>query len=103
MTLPDNFNADKYNTWWTDCMLAFSDVLLNSSTNSIKKMIDIIIDNGPKPKRRNEWTIYENEDILVRHTFMGFPSGDQEAVMMVTILKNGRALRLETGATPIPS
>ena len=35
MTLPDNFNADKYNTWWTDCILAFSDVLLNSSTNSI--------------------------------------------------------------------
>ena len=39
-----------------------------------QEMIDIILDDGPKPKRRNERTIYKTEDILVRHTFLDFPS-----------------------------
>ena len=31
--------------------------------------------------------IYENGDILVEHAFSEFPSGDKEAVMMVSLKK----------------
>jgi len=31
--------------------------------------------------------IYENDDILVEHAFSEFPSGDKEAVMMVSLKK----------------
>ena len=46
---------------------------------------------------------YENDDILVTHRFIDFPSGDKEAVMGVMLLKNGKGIRMETGATPMPS
>jgi hypothetical protein len=45
--------------------------------------------------------IYENDDILVEHAFSEFPSGDKEAVMMVSLKKDGLIWRTETGATPI--
>ena len=45
--------------------------------------------------------IYENEDILVVHQFVTFPSGDKEAVMNVSIKKDGLLWRTETGATPL--
>ena len=47
--------------------------------------------------------IYENNDVFVSHQFIHFPSGDIEAVMVVMLLKNGKATRMETGATPMPS
>ena len=43
--------------------------------------------------------IYENADILVEHSVMDFPDGTREAVMGVHILKDGKILRTETGAT----
>jgi len=43
--------------------------------------------------------IYENEDILVTHDFMAYPDGTREAVMAVAQLKDGKLVRLETGAT----
>ena len=45
--------------------------------------------------------IYENDDILVEHALSEFPSGDKEAVMMVSLKKDGLIWRTETGATPI--
>ena len=45
--------------------------------------------------------VYENEDILVVHQFVAFPSGDKEAVMNVSIKKDGLLWRTETGATPL--
>jgi|TARA_X000000950_G_scaffold28537_1_gene30690 hypothetical protein len=45
--------------------------------------------------------VYENEDILVVHQFVTFPSGDKEAVMNVSIKKDGLLWRTETGATPL--
>ena len=45
--------------------------------------------------------IYENDDILVEHYIMDFPDGTKEAIIGVNILRNGKILRLETGATPI--
>ena len=47
--------------------------------------------------------IYENDEILVSHSMMNFPDGTSEAVMVVNQLKDGKVIRVETGATPIAS
>ena len=46
---------------------------------------------------------YENDDIVVTHRFIDFPNGDKEAVLGVINLKNGKGIRMETGATPMTS
>jgi hypothetical protein len=38
---------------------------------------------------------------MVEHSFMTFPDGTSEAVMVVNLLKDGKIIRTETGATPI--
>jgi len=45
--------------------------------------------------------IYENDDIMVEHSFMSFPDGSKEAVLAVWSKSNGKFVRVETGATPI--
>jgi ketosteroid isomerase-like protein len=67
------------------------------------EMLNIWSSDGPRPERRNYRIIYENGDITVSHQFIDFPSGDKEAVMVVMLLKNGKVIRMETGATPMPS
>ena len=52
---------------------------------------------------KNQRCIYENEEILVTHSMMNFPDGTSEAVMVVNKLKDGKVIRVETGATPIKS
>lgn len=45
--------------------------------------------------------IYENDDIMVEHFVMDFPDGTRESVIGVNTLRDGKIIRLETGATPI--
>lgn len=45
--------------------------------------------------------LYENDDIMVTHSKMSFPDGTREAVMSVNLLKDGKIIRTETGATPL--
>jgi len=45
--------------------------------------------------------VFENDDILVTHDFMSYPDDTREAVMGVIILKDGKIIRMETGATPL--
>ena len=66
-------------------------------------MLNLWTSDGPRPEMKNPRIIYENDDILVTHRFINFPSGDKEAVMGVMLLKNGKGARMETGATPMPS
>ena len=54
-----------------------------------------------KNVNENMRCIYENDDILVVHSFATFPSGDKEAVLMVHKKKDGLLRRTETGATAI--
>ncbi len=77
----------------------------HQSGNDITKeaMVNIWSKEGPRPERRDFRVVYENEDIAVTHQFMHFPSGDIEAVMMVMLLNDGKLIRMETGATPMPS
>ena len=51
---------------------------------------------------RDARCVYENEEILVEHSVMDFPDGTTEAVMAVPMLQDGKIIRTETGATPMP-
>lgn len=43
--------------------------------------------------------VYENDDIMVEHSFMSYPDNTREAVMMVAMKKEGKIVHVETGAT----
>ena len=43
----------------------------------------------------------ENDDIIVSHSFMSYPDDSREAVMLVAMLKDGKVIRMETGATSL--
>lgn len=45
--------------------------------------------------------VYENDDILVEHSFMSYPDDTREAVMMIALKKDGKIIRVETGATKL--
>ena len=47
--------------------------------------------------------LYENSEIMVEHSFMKFPDGTAEAVLVVNHIKDGKIIRVETGATPLPT
>ena len=58
---------------------------------------------GPDfPKAEKFRIIYENDDIAVTHQFMSFENG-RESVICAWSIKDGKIIRCETGATPIPS
>lgn len=67
------------------------------------EIVKIWSSDGPRPERRDYRVVYENEDIFVSHQFIDFPSGDKESVMVVMLLKDGKLIRMETGATPMPA
>jgi hypothetical protein len=46
--------------------------------------------------------LYENDDVMIMHQIMTFPNGSKEALMMVNMLKAGKIVSTETGATPLP-
>ena len=52
-------------------------------------------------KRENQRCIYENDEVLVTHSFNTYASGDKEALLMVHKKKGGLFWRSESGATPI--
>tara|TARA_Y100001935_G_C17266588_1_gene489510 strand:+ start:219 stop:563 length:345 start_codon:yes stop_codon:yes gene_type:complete len=45
--------------------------------------------------------IFENEKILVMHQIGKFSDGTKEAILVAHILKEGKIMKTETGATPI--
>jgi hypothetical protein len=45
--------------------------------------------------------VYENDDIMVQHMFMSYPDDSKEAVMGIAMLKDGKVIRMETGATSL--
>ena len=45
--------------------------------------------------------VYENADILVEHSFMSYPDDTREAVMLIAMLKDGKVIKMETGATSL--
>lgn len=45
--------------------------------------------------------VYENDDILVVHNFISYPDNTKEAVMIVSMIKDGQIIHMETRATPL--
>lgn len=45
--------------------------------------------------------VYENDDIMVEHSFMSYPDDTREAVMMIAMKKDGKIIHVETGATSL--
>ena len=45
--------------------------------------------------------VYENDEILVDHSFMSYPDNSREAVMLVAMIKDGKIFNMETGATTL--
>ena len=46
--------------------------------------------------------VYENDEIGVHHAFVTFNDGNTQAVMAVFMIKDGKIVSLETGATNMP-
>ena len=51
------------------------------------------------PKTESQRIIYENDEIGVAHFFVSFKDGSRQAVLAVYIIKDGKIIRSETGAT----
>ena len=54
------------------------------------------------PKTESSRIIYENNEIGVAHYFISFKDGSRQAVLVVYIIKDGKIIRSETGATNMP-
>ena len=54
------------------------------------------------PKTESSRIIYENDEIGVAHYFISFKDGSRQAVLVVYIIKDGKIIRSETGATNMP-
>ena len=53
-------------------------------------------------KTESSRIIYENDEIGVAHYFISFKDGSKQAVLVVYIIKDGKIIRSETGATNMP-
>ena len=60
----------------------------------------LISDDAPKTDKQR--IIYENDEIGVAHSFVTFKDGSRQAVLAVYIIKDGKIIRSETGATTMP-
>ena len=56
---------------------------------------------SPELEISHERCLYENDEVLVMHQFMGFPDGTKEAVLVFHQLQDGKIIRSESGATPV--
>ncbi len=54
------------------------------------------------PKTESQRIIYENDEIGVAHFFVSFTDCSKQAVLVVYIIKDGKIIRSETGATNMP-
>ena len=45
--------------------------------------------------------VYENDEILIDHSFMSYPDNSREAVMLIAMIKDGKIVKMETGATTL--
>ena len=58
-----------------------------------------MVSNNVVPKAQR--CLYENEEVLVSHGIMNFPDGTTEAILRFDLLKDGKMIKSETGATLI--
>ena len=63
--------------------------------------VNKFIMSGEGPKTESQRIIYENDEIGVSHFFVSFEDGSRQAVLAVYIIKDGKIIRSETGATTL--
>ena len=73
----------------------------NGSSISKQEWLDRFGPMLDKLKREKVRCLYENEDLLVTHSFITFPNGSCEAVIWVGLKRDGLIVSVETGSTPI--
>ena len=78
-------------------------VVFHKSGNSFNKkewssMVTGMMEND-KFVQESSRLVYENDEILVDHSFMSYPDNSREAVMLVAMIKDGKIIKMETGAT----
>ena len=74
-----------------------SGVSLNKAQMS--EMMRQMVSNNVVPKAQR--CLYENEEVLVDHSVVSFPDGTTEAILRCSLLKDGKMIKSETGATLI--
>jgi len=75
--------------------------VMHKSGNVLKKQEVIKWAMSGDIKREKVRILYENDEIGVEHSFVTFNDGNKEAVMAVFSFKDGKILKLETGATKL--
>ena len=78
-------------------------VVFHKSGNSFNKkewssMVTGMMEND-KFVQESSRLVYENDEILVDHSFMSYPDNSREAVMLVAMIKDGKIIKMETEAT----
>ena len=63
--------------------------------------VNKFIMSGEGPKTESQRIIYENDEIGVAHFFVSFKDSSRQAVLAVYIIKDGKIIRSETGATTL--
>ena len=96
----DNRNVDAYwaclhDEW--EMTLHSTGKVTNKTFVNLEQMKAIMESSDMKERR----CIYENDDILVQHMKADYSNGTKDAIMHVSIKKDGLLWRTETGVTSI--
>ena len=90
---------------WTDLLHDDFEFVRHQSGSSMNKAQVIEMMRGfmasDAVQEHSRRCVYENDDVLVIHSFMDFADNSSEAVLVVYTKKDGKLVRSETGATPI--
>ena len=78
-------------------------VVFHKSGNSFNKkewlsMVIGMMENDKFVQESSRF-VYENDEILVDRSFMSYPDNSREALMLVAMIKDGKIIKMETGAT----
>ena len=95
----ENKDLEKYNEVLSeDCVW----VKHSTGEHITRKQLGEWFMSNEAPKTENQRIIYENDEIGVAHSFVIFKDGSKQAVLAVYIIKDGKIIRSETGATNMP-
>ena len=90
---------------WTDLLHDDFEFVRHQSGSSMNKAQVIEMMRGfmasEAVQEHSRRCVYENDDVLVIHSFMDFADNSSEAVLVVYTKKDGKLIRSETGATAI--
>ena len=75
---------------------------MHKSGNALKKADVIKWAMSGDIKQDKTRVVYENDEIGLGHYFISFTDGSRQAVLVVYIIKDGKIIRSETGATNMP-